>query len=267
LKQWIKRLLPFRLQAYISGVRWWNFMGRAVARSGLRDVCLRVISCCGTAVLGGPFKGMKLTREGLLTTCNIAALLGTYEMELHPWFDDLQPGKYNRILDIGAADGYYAVGMALRAAECVDAYDTAPKARRLCRSLAKLNGASQLVRIHSFCSQQTLLRVGGQRCLILSDCEGFEVSLFSDDVIRALARSDVVIELHDGASPFGTARKALEPRFAATHKVEIARFQPRNWKEFPELACLASLGADASRAISEEGRGEQEWLIATPHQG
>jgi hypothetical protein len=264
LRQQIKRFLPFRLQALISSVRWWGFVEEASVRSGLRDLCQRVISCCGTTVLYGPFSGLQLTREGLLAVCNTAALLGTYELELHPWLYDLRPGKYNRVLDIGAADGYYAAGMALRTGQRVDAYDTAPRARHLCRLTAKSSGHSRLVRIHSLCSRRALLRLNGQRCFILSDCEGFEISLFSDDVIRALAYSDLIIELHDGAAPFGTARKVLEPRFAMTHKVEFVRFKPRNWKDFPELACLRLLGEDASRAISEEGRGDQEWLIATP---
>jgi hypothetical protein len=264
LKQRFKKLLPFRLVAFLSAVRWWRFVERAKVQSGMRDISRRVMTFCGTTVLHGPFKGLKFTREGLLTVCNTAALLGTYEMELHPQIEELCSEKFDRILDIGAAEGYYAVGMALRTGARVDAYDTAPKARRLCRSMAKLNGVSSLVHTHSLCSQRMLLKLEGLRCFILSDCEGFEVTLFSDNVIRALANCDLIIELHDGAAPPGTTREILKPRFAATHIVDVVENKPRNLQDFSELSFLAQLGDDAQRAISEEGRGSQEWLIATP---
>jgi ribosomal protein L11 methylase PrmA len=126
-------------------------------------------------------------------------------MELHPWFYEMEPHKYDRIIDIGAAEGYYAVGMALRTGSKVDAYEAAPVARRICRSIAKLNALTDQVRVHSYCSQKDLLKLDGLRCFVLSDCEGFEVSLFSEDVIRALACSDLIVELHDqGKAPVST---------------------------------------------------------------
>jgi hypothetical protein len=265
LKRRIKSLLPLHAVTVIQAIRWWRFVERHSEQGDLRDVCRRLMACCGTTVLSGPFKGLKLNEEGLLALCNTAGLLGTYELEIHPWLKELRPGRFERIMDIGAAEGYYAVGMALRTGVQVDAYDTAPKARRLCRAMAKLNGVSALVRTHSFCSQSTLLRLRGLRCFILSDCEGFEVSLFSEDVIRALAHSNLIIELHDGSAAAGTTRTTLEPRFTSTHKTEVVRFQQRNIQDFSELACLQHLGNDAHRAICE-GRGEQEWLIAIPLQ-
>ena len=145
----------------------------------------------------------------------------------------------------------------------MDAYDTAPVARRLCKAMAKLNGVSGLVQTHAFCSPEDLRHLGGQRCLILSDCEGFEVKLFSDDVVQALTNCDLIIELHDGTSPPGTTRELLRSRFAATHRIEVVRFGSRNPNDFPELAYLEELGVDVQRAVREEGRGDQEWLIAT----
>lgn len=263
LKKIIKQLLPIKLVAYIQAVRWWRAVEQVHRRTGIRDFCSKVVATYGTTVLHGPFKGMKFTHEGLMTACNTSGLLGTYEKEIHPWLLTLRPGEYERALDIGAAEGYYAVGIALRTGTRVDAYDTAPVARRLCKSMAKLNGVSGLVETHAFCSPEGLRKLGGRRCLILSDCEGFEVTLFSTDVIQALANSDLIIELHDGASPPGSTRELLKSRFAATHRIEVVRFGSRDPRDFPELAHLEELGVDVRRAIREEGRGDQEWLIAT----
>ncbi len=263
LKRTIKKLLPIKLVAYIQAVRWWRAVERVHRRTGIRDFCSQVVASYGTTVQYGPFKGMKFTHEGLMTACNTSALLGTYEREIHPWLLALRPGEYERALDIGAAEGYYAVGIALRTGTRVDAYDTAPVARRLCKAMAKLNGVSGLVQTHAFCSPEDLRHLGGQRCLILSDCEGFEVKLFPDDVVQALTNCDLIIELHDGTSPPGTTRELLRSRFAATHRIEVVRFGSRNPNDFPELAYLEEFGVDVQRAVREEGRGDQEWLIAT----
>jgi hypothetical protein len=184
-------------------------------------------------------------------------------MELHPWLERLSPDKYERILDIGAAEGYYAVGLAMRANTPVDAYETEPHSRRSCREMAELNGVSNLVRVHSWCNSSKLLQLAGMRCFVVSDCEGFELSLFTPEVVRALARSDLIIELHDGSSSVGTTRKIMESRFARTHNLQVVEFKARDWSASPELSFLSFLGKDANRAISEEGRGaNQEWLIA-----
>ena len=257
-------MLPPRILAIIKAIRWWRYVEKYNEQSGLRDLCRRLIACCGTAVLSGPFKGLKLTEESLLFSCNMAGLLGSYELELHPWFQELQPGDFDQVLDIGAAAGYYAVGLAVRTGGRVDAYDPSPKARRICRAVARLNGVSSLLETHYYCSQSTLLKLRGRRCFILSDCEGFEISLFSEDVIRALAKSKIIIELHDGSTPTGTTRAILQSRFTLTHKVEFVKFQQRNLQEFSEFGCLRTLGADAQRVISEEGRTDEGWLIAVP---
>lgn len=264
LKRVVKEVLPPRILARISANRWWKFLGRSCKESGLHEVCVRLISKNGAVVRWGPFAGLKLPPEAILASGNSAALAGTYEMELHPWFQRFDFTRYERLIDIGAAEGYYAVGMALRSGSRVDAFDAASVARRLCRTTAKLNGVSDLVHVHSFCSRGTLLKLAGLRCFVLSDCEGYEASLFSEDVISALAHSDLIIELHDGSAPAGITRELLVNRFKLTHQAQIVRFRPRDLSSFPDPVLAEMLGADAIRVISEEGRSaDQEWLIAT----
>jgi len=263
LRQAVKRLLPRRALAVVSSNRWWSFLRECNRHNGMREVCDRLVACYGTTVRNGPFAGLRFTHESLRITCNTHELLGTYEKELHPWFYALRGRLYDRVLDIGSAEGYYAVGMALRVNSPVDAFETASLPRRLCRSMAELNGIPDLVRIHSYCSQKTLLALHGLRCFILSDCQGFEVSLFAGNVIAALANSDLIIELHDNPGLGATTRQILERRFEATHRMQVVRFQPRTLSDLPEPRI--ALGDSAIRAISEEGRTpDEEWLVATP---
>ena len=64
-------------------------------------------------IKGGPFAGMRYPA----TECGSALLpklLGTYEREIAPIFAEIKALQPDLLIDIGAAEGYYAVG-------CLDA--------------------------------------------------------------------------------------------------------------------------------------------------
>ena len=90
-------------------------------------------------VLGGPFAGMRFETA---TEGNLAAkLLGSYEGELQPFVEKYLRAGFDRLIDIGCAEGYYAVGFALRSPNTmVDAFDMAEEAQTVCRNHAQLNG-------------------------------------------------------------------------------------------------------------------------------
>src|SRR5436305_1529663 len=94
----------------------------------------------GPRVRSGPFAGMTMLRavaDGSYT----AKLLGCYERELHGLIRRLVRTRYRTVVNVGCAEGYYAVGLARRMpAATVHAHDTDPEARRLCRRLARANG-------------------------------------------------------------------------------------------------------------------------------
>lgn len=266
LKRTAKAVLPTRVLVGLASRRWWKSNCRSMAQSGMREISQRFVNHYGTTVLHGPFQGLKYPQRCALAHSSIANLLGSYEMELHPWLDRLRPNEYERVINIGASEGYYAVGMALRTVAPVEAYETEPQSRRFCREMAKLNGVAHLVKVRSWCDRNTLRKLAGRRCLIVSDCEGYELELFVPEVIEALVASDLIIELHEKSNkgslfPSDATRSTLEHRFVRTHDLQIARFGPRDASLFPEVNFL---GKDGARALSEQGRGaDQEWLMAT----
>lgn len=264
LRHRIKKILPSRILGPIVAGRWWSTIWRQSEANGMHNLCNKLIAQHGDRVQCGPFAGMRYPAECLLAGSNTSALIGTYEMELHPWLERLRAGAYERVLDIGCAEGYYAVGIAKLTGMRVEAFDPARRARRLCRSMAGANDVASLVRIHMWCSPRWLLELAGRRGFVLSDCEGFEAKLFSSEVVRALSHSDVLIELHDGLSAPGSMRKLLEPRFRTTHNLQVVAFRPRTQADLPDGNLFEALGEDAVRAISEVGRTNQEWLFATP---
>ena len=65
----------------------------------------------GARILGGPFAGMEYVTqaaEGVL----VARLLGAYESELHPHLAAFVAQGLDCVIDVGCAEGYYAVGLA-----------------------------------------------------------------------------------------------------------------------------------------------------------
>jgi len=70
--------------------------------------------------------------------------LGCYEHELHPHVERLIGRTFDALLNIGCADGYYAVGLARRMPGApVFAHDLNPKAQTGCREVAALNGVAE----------------------------------------------------------------------------------------------------------------------------
>lgn len=151
----------------------------------------------------GPFKGMKYSSFEAIESSICPKLLGSYERELSDIINEIKNNEYTEILNIGCAEGYYAVGFAYLAKlnnfkTRVYAYDVNRKARILCRKMAKVNKVSNIVSINSECTSNTLanFRFTG-RSLIISDCEGYERELFTEASARHLIDCDVLIEVHD----------------------------------------------------------------------
>ena len=91
-----------------------------------------------TTVRNGPFKGMNYIDTACCSAL-LSKILGSYEEPIHEWILDADK-KYRKILNIGCAEGYFAVGFAYKGyAESVYAYDIDPDAINKARELANKN--------------------------------------------------------------------------------------------------------------------------------
>ena len=96
----------------------------------------------------GPFAGMRYPAAESVGSALFPKLLGSYEQELHPWVERLCHNHYTEVVDVGCAEGYYAVGLALRLPGArVYAFDVSPHAMRRCADMARLNGVLDRVTI------------------------------------------------------------------------------------------------------------------------
>ena len=174
----------------------------------------------GYRVLNGPFAGLNYTRKAAGSAL-APKLIGSYERELHPIWEQILRKNYELVVDIGCAEGYYAVGLAknLPGAPRVLAFDMDSEARLLCRELSIKNGVSSRVEVLGECDVAALKRVLKPRSLVVCDCEGAEVDLLQIDEIEALRQSDILVELHDFLRPGVTP--TLTERFASTHDIQL----------------------------------------------
>jgi ribosomal protein L11 methylase PrmA len=192
--------------------------------------------------------------------------VGSYERELHRVIEDLAGQKFSCIVDVGCAEGYYAVGFAMRVPQAsVLAFDTDPRARSLCLEMAQLNGVAERVQVGGLCDEQTLLSLPlGTRALVISDCEGYELALFSTRVAGALAQHTFLIEVHDYVDE--ELGEKLKRRFEPTHHLEIFEsIDDRRKVNGYDNAALAPYDTSMRRRLLTERRAWiMQWFLLTP---
>lgn len=213
----------------------------------------------GRTVLRGPFKGMRYSQRIANERNLVHRLVGSYENELHGWCEEVVRNQYGVLLDIGTADGFYAVGFAQRMPKTqVIGFDTDPWARAATKELIAENGVRN-VEVKSMCSPDWLNCHLKPNSLIFSDCEGYEMVLFNSALVPALTRCDMVIELHERPAP--GVEQALAARFAESHDMRLATYGCRDPEDYPELEAIPpELRASA---ISEGRGGPQNVMFLT----
>src|SRR5688500_12440271 len=210
-------------------------------------------------ILGGPFRDMQFIPTNILGSYMSCKLLGTYERELNPIVDKMIAKGYRTIVNIGAGEGYYGVGLAKRVPGAkVICYEIDQRNQEVIREHAELNGVSDRVEVNGKCDPACLserLERAEEPIAVVCDVEGYEYDLLDPLLIAQLRNADVLVELHDmfrkGVS------KALKNRFAPTHTVTRLHRTRRTRADFPSQVNL-----DPSlhpRALDEDRGGTMYW--------
>lgn len=217
-------------------------------------------------VLHGPFKGMEYPDFAAVGSFLYPKLLGCYERELHATIEELCQLPLPCVIDVGCAEGYYAVGFALRCKSAkVIAFDVDAKARELCGRMAQRNHVADRVEVRAVCDAAILSSLAANNSgLVISDCEGAERLLFSPETCSALRNFHLLIETHDRALP-GTS-DYLSELFAGTHLIEAVLSVDDEFKvdtyDYPELGNVERW---LKKRMVQECRGSQmKWLCFRP---
>lgn len=184
-------------------------------------------------VLSGPFAGMKFDAGYPLGTPR-AIVLGTYEKELWPFLESIGGLSFDTFVDVGGADGYYAVGGALFwNVGRVVVFEVLEAGRAAIAEHAGRNGVAGRIDLRGLCREEDLLALLDpvRRDLLLMDVEGAEAELLSRRVCDRLRSSVVVVEAHDFVSP-GLAEE-VAARLAGSHRVQLVPTAPRSVEDWP----------------------------------
>lgn len=225
---------------------------------GLLDLARQVVQRQGPQVIAGPFSGMIVDVEAFPQHAT-PKILGSYEDELHDAVEMLISRAPRLVLNIGCAEGYYAVGLAMRLPEAeVIAYDADPRARRATAHNAARNNvavsARGIVRPHEI----ELVLAADRRALVVMDCEGGEMELLDPARIPSLRSTDILVEAHDTQVP--GCEGAILDRFSRSHDSQIIRPRPTLAKIERAPAWLRD--QVGCRAVDER-RGSQSWIVLT----
>lgn len=247
LKRAAQFVIPVRVLTIVQSVRSRNYSRELLLEWGVTQATKELVRAHGVTVSSGPFRGMQYPESSLACHEGIPILFGTYEIELHDVIAAVVANRYERIIDVGSAEGYYAVGLAMRTKTPVFAFECEPRERRFMREMARLNHVADLVHGGSWCSPHTIEKLSaGRRCLVVSDCEGYELKLFQRGVIPSLSRSDLLIELHN-VNPSTNTLQVMLDRFNCSHTSRVITFDkssagtvvPDRWLRFAREARTA----------------------------
>lgn len=226
----IKSIIKNRLPIVYLVFKHYQF-NYALYRSGYLKTAKLIRKKVNGSVYGGPFAGMRYISSAV-GSCLIPKIIGCYEEELHPWVSDLLLQNYNAIVNIGCAEGYYAIGFALKSVsqgEAIYAYDINPVARHSCLRLARLNKVADRIKIRGACLPEILEMDIRYPTLIISDCEGYESTILDPTLVPGLSFCDMLIETHDNTQDI------LYKRFSRTHTIDEVTSTPRNPDNYPLL--------------------------------
>jgi hypothetical protein len=216
----------------------------------------------GLEVRHGPFRGMQYV-EGMVPAPDdlVAKLVGTYEAELHGVVAEWIERGFPHVVDVGSAEGYYAVGLAVAMPRTiVHAYDIDERARSRCAAMAERNRVAGRVRIGELCTASTLETLPEDGVALLSDCEGYERVLLDPDAAPRLRGWTMLVELHEFLDA-GIAATIAE-RFRSSHDIELLAGASRAGGDVPELTFLDAPAR--ARVLSERRPGPMRWAVLRP---
>ena len=224
-----------------------------------------VRSASGNRVVAGPFRSLKLQLSPLSARHLVGYILGSQELELREVTERIVATRYDKIVNVGGADGYYSVGFALRSPSTeVVSFESLRDLHPVIARTAADNGVSERVKVKGNCNIFDLEREidpDAKRTLIFMDIEGGEITLLDPRRVEALRHADIFVETHDAFVPGCTS--TLIERFTETHAIERFRARPRTIADYPSgfLPILPLLMPTLAVDLMDERRtGIQEWL-------
>lgn len=231
-----------------------------------KGMCALLWYRAGHKIWSGPFAGTKY-RVGAVCSASVPKLLGTYERELQSEIEKLASARWSAVIDVGAAEGYYAVGFARRLRNVpVLAYEMDPYGRALLTANAEENKVVDSIELRGECTASAFAEVLHERpgpVLVIMDVEGAEAELIEAASSRDLAKATFVIEVHDFKSDGPLISSRLRNALAPSHEIQVVSAAPRLSRDFPSAFWFVPQH-NRMHAMDEYRPVAMEWMICRP---
>jgi hypothetical protein len=221
----------------------------------------KLASITHNTITAGPFKGVSLpTSESWGDGNKGSKLLGFYEQELHISIEDVIEWNPDVVLNVGCAEGYYAVGLANRIPSAMSfAYDLDPLAQFACKSARDINHVNLVVLGRCTDGELRERSEKAKRPFMLIDCEGGERELLLSSEY-SYPNTRMIVECHDYIDRSITS--SLIHKFSQTHSIQKIKQGGRNPFCHP---LTAGWPENDLWLVASEGRPERmHWLYMTP---
>lgn len=260
LKSYIKKIIPIKIINFILNKinKKKNNLEIINNKKKENKIIDTIFNNKDIKIMDGLFTGMLYTRESFCSAI-LPKLIGSYEEPIQQWINEIIQKKYRKIIDIGSAEGYYSVGLAIRCHDSqIYAYDIDDDALTANKNIAKLNKVEDKIIFKNLCDHDELNNIIDENTVIICDIEGNEFELLNPEKSPKLLDVDMIIESHDFINKNIT--EELINRFYKTHKIEIMV----DYKRDIEKAKIYSSDIKIATFMVDEKRPEaMKWLRLT----
>ena len=219
----------------------------------LVDAYLRKIT--QRKIIAGPFSGLYYIKKSIGSML-MPKLLGCYEKELHTVIETNSTECFEKIIVIGAGEGYYAVGLAKKWKRPVLAFEEDEQGRQLITRLALINRTSVFVKGRF----ETDIATKSSNDFILIDIEGGEKELLTPERFLQWDKSSIVVEVHSDA-----LKGLIKERSRYTHHSTFIPIRERTLDDYPfKVPFPRFLNRWWWAAIQEWRSDSIGWLIFEP---
>ena len=168
-------------------------------------ISLETYELCKGTVSEGLFTGLKLQCDTYWGANDLGSqCLGLYEKEVLNLI--LKRGPFQNFINIGAADGYYPVGMLHSAmASLAICFEVSDKGQKLIKKNWLGNDAKGELEIYGEANATSIQMISHklvENSLVLIDIEGAEFSLLTSPIISLFKKCELIIEIHNWVENF-----------------------------------------------------------------
>jgi len=262
MKKFVSAVIKLSLVALFR-----NFPG--LLASSVRIITAEAVVPKLQTIQGGFFEGLNLHTLVWNSSDRASILVGAYEAEVQEWLAaHVAPAK-RHLLNIGAGDGLYAVGLLdRRLAAKAFCFESDKKSQDSIILNAGLNNIpDQAIQVFGTFErlqdhlEEELHGFKYINSIFIIDAEGAEFEILTDDFVNRFSKSFGIIEIHDWE---GGRAKTLRARLEEHFIVDELVTGPRNPANYP---LIAGESDDLRWSVMSEGRtGPGIWFCLRPTQ-